>query len=522
MAAIKRLLIRHTFSGGWATAFGPFSEVQPDQNGKIAIPFLTDAKNVLYELDGGPRKSPGTTKLNSSQLDVGSKDVLGVFDFWRQGTGGSPTQKRVVHADTKIYKDDADGSFSAIKTGLTAGVIPNYATFDDLLIISATGTDVPFSWDQSTFQNLAGSPPNFSFSVKHKNSLFAAGVVTSPSTLYFCDNLDPENWTTGTSGSIAIDPDDGDMITAIISHRDELIVFKGPYKGSIHRITGSVFGGANSDLARKTFISGVGAVWQNAVFHLGDDVGFWWSDGTLRTLSATAQFGDFREASLTAEIQEWIDEHLNFGVMKTIQTKVDATGRRVYNLLSIDSATTPSVILVFDFRFDPGRWSRLTGYSAKSIELVQDSNKPRLFFGGSDGHIRKFNQVTRTNDSTAIAASVKTPYMNYGLPAHMKTIEVASVGFKPRSTANLVFGWQRDTNAQQTQNFSVSAGFILDTQTLPGVLTSSDFVDYWQQLHTGGDFRHIQYEISNNTDSVDMEVHSFSAMIHPDSESQEN
>ena len=76
-----------------------------------------------------------------------------------------------------------------------------------------------------------------------------------------------------------IDPGDGDRITGLVSHKNELWVFKGPHKGSIHRITGT----SNSDWARTTFIEGVGAVWQNSIFRFGDDIGFLWSDGSPRT-----------------------------------------------------------------------------------------------------------------------------------------------------------------------------------------------------------------------------------------------
>jgi len=531
MAAIKRQFIQHTFAGGWATAFGPFAPVAPDENNTVKIPFLSEAKNVLFELDGGPHKSPGTVKLNSSAV-TGTTNIRGIFDYWKQGTGGSPTQKRVVHSGTEIYKDDADGSFASL-TGaiadLSTTAVPNYETFDDLLIIASDATsvaDIPYSWDQSTFQALAGSPPNFAFSVRHKNALFASGVEANPSRLYFSDNLNPEVWSGGTSGSIDIDPNDGDHITGIISHRDELIVFKGPYKGSIHRISGSVFGGSTSDIARKSFISGVGAVWQNGIFHLGDDVAFWWSDGTLRTLSATAAFGDFREASLTAEIQDYLDVHLTFSALRTIQVSVDSTGRRVFCALPTDTVTTPNKIFVFDFRFNPGRWSLLEGYNAKSLALVQDSSIPILFFGGDDGFIRKFNQVSRTNDESSIAMNVKTPYLSYGVPHQSKTIEGASLGAEPKSTASITFGWKNDRATQQTETFSFTGGFILNSTTL-GVLDTDTlggafFQEVYRQLETGGEFRTIQYEISNNADGIDVEIHSFSTVIHLDGESMEN
>ena len=53
------------------------------------------------------------------------------------GTAATPTQKRVLHVNTVIMKDDADGTFTNIFTGLEAGKVPAYSLFDDFLIISA-------------------------------------------------------------------------------------------------------------------------------------------------------------------------------------------------------------------------------------------------------------------------------------------------------------------------------------------------------------------------------------------------
>ena len=152
--------------------------------------------------------------------------------------------------------------------------------------------DVPRSWDQTTAQNLAGTPPRFSFGVSHKNRAWAAGVYATPSRLHYSANVDPEDWIGAGSGSIDIDPNDGDMITGLVSHKDELFVFKGPNKGSIHRIIGSSPTGSDA-FSRKNFVKGLGACWHNAIFPFGDDIGFVSQYGSVHSLSATAAYGTF-------------------------------------------------------------------------------------------------------------------------------------------------------------------------------------------------------------------------------------
>ena len=45
--------IQHQLSGGWATDFGPVVHTAPSQSGAVTVPFLAEARNVIYELDGG-------------------------------------------------------------------------------------------------------------------------------------------------------------------------------------------------------------------------------------------------------------------------------------------------------------------------------------------------------------------------------------------------------------------------------------------------------------------------------------
>jgi len=460
--------------------------------------------------------------------------VTGVYDYWRQGTAGSQTRKRILHAGTVCMNDNDDGTFTNLFTGLESGKVPAYATFDDLLIISSDSTtDVPKSWDQTTAQNLAGSPPRFSFSKAHKNRLWAAGVYAQPSRLYYSANTDPEDWTGAGSGSIDIDPQDGDMITGIVSHKDDLWVFKGPNKGSIHRITGSAPTGSDA-FARTTFVRGLGACWHNAIFPFADDLGYVSQFGSVHSLSSTASYGDFQSASLSRPINiGGIRQSLNYNRMRYIQAAADPLNGLVYITGSWDASSTNNRCIVMDFRSAPDiiRWSKIKSYAAASLGLFVDTNGiKRVLAGGNDGYVRRLNIVDRSIDgATALSYKVTTPAMNYGVPMTMKTLERGSIGIAPKGNFNVTFGWTRDNNAQQTLTLAQSGAdvlgtasahqFTLDTSTLAG----AQYVDVYHEFgEQGGEFRGVSFQVTQSGVNEDVELHSISASIKPDAESTEN
>jgi hypothetical protein len=520
--------LRHIFAGGWATDFGPNAEVEIRGDGKVLIPFLVEADNLFYELDGGPHKIGGGAKLNSAVLE-GGEEVLGIFDYWKNGGAATGTQKRIVHVGTKIKKDDADGTFDDLFTGLENDKVPCYTVFDDILIISSDSTtDVPKSWDQSTAQNLAGTPPNFAFSATHKDRVWAAGVVANPSTLYYCVGYDPEDWAGAGSGSIQIDPGDGDRITGLASFKNELWVFKGPYHGSIHRITGSAPTGDDA-FARRTFIRGLGAVWHNLIVEYKDDLAFMWSDGTFHSLKATAAFGDFNEAALSYPINTFLRERVNHSRLR-FGWAINNVGLGVVRVvLPIDSAQFPNHCISMDYRFDPPRWSSQGRYGYPSLGNVIDtggSGQPQFMAGGSDGFVRKLDQSARTNDG-AIAMRAKTPHFTYGNPLRLKQINRASVGIRPLGSAQLIFGWELDDGIVQEKTGTQGGGDVL----APGepafalgssVLGGSNFAERAFDLEEGGEFSSIAYIVRNAGDREDLEVHSITAQIKPGAESGES
>lgn len=518
--------LKHTFAGGWATDYGPTASVSIDNANRVQIPWLNEAQNCVYELDGGPHKAPGCS-LNTAALESGAA-IMGVFDAWFSGTAGTPTQHRIMHIGTKIKKDNADDTFTDLFTGMTSGAMPCYTMFEDLLVMSNdSGSDVPKSWDGTTAQNLAGTPPTFAFSVVHKNRMWAAGAIGAPSRLYYTPLLNPADWVGAGSGNIDIDPADNDRITGLVSFRGDLFVFKGPYRGSIHRITGSAPTGDDS-FARIPFVDRLGVVNHASIVPYANDVAFAWSDGSIRGLATTTNFGDFEQASLSREIKTWIRDHVNLPALRFAKAVNFADRDLLLFALPIDVSTSNNVILAMDYRFDPPRFSPWTSFnmisSLGSAVSLAASKQRTVIAGGSDGKLRTLGSVDRIIDvSTSISYNVQTPFMDYGVPQLMKTLEGASVTLNPKTAGSFTFGWTRDDATQQTVSLgqggtSVLGVFLLGTDVLGG----GKFKDVFSRLgEEGGEFRTVQFQVLDNVSGQDIEMHGIGAEITPSAESYE-
>lgn len=518
--------IRHTFGGGFASDFGFLADVAPDKTGMVTMPWLPKALNVLLRLDGSPRKVGGTERLNSVSLGA---EIRGLYDYWRQGLDGGFHQSRVLHAGTSIYSDNADGDFQPIFTSIGGTGIPCYNQFDNLLILSDdSGITTPKSWDGSIAQELAGTPPLFSKSLTHKGRVFAWGVPGDPSGLYYSVEFDPQDWVGAGSGRIDISPGDGDEIVAAASHKNDLWLFKGPNKGSIHRLQGSSPTGGDG-FALVPFISGLGAVSHNSLFRMRDDLGFMWSDGSLHSLAATAAYGDFNEASLTRPFNGYLRDHVRSYQLRTACSASLPSRGQVWTSIAVDSANSNNLILVNDFRFDPPRFTIIDAYTGPScLATVRDANnggQPIIMLGSSDGFVRKTDRANRQLDpeslggGTAYSAQVLTPYMHYGVPERMKTLGPIGVDIEPTGEFEMTINWRRDGGLLQTAQIVQGGGdslaptggtpFTLDTSTLGGGYQSQRWVD----TIGGGDFRSIQYEFVQANANVDMDMHGFSATI---------
>jgi hypothetical protein len=466
----------------------------PDALGSTIIPlnqgFATDlppqerqithlrlAENVIYDVSGVARKLGGAAAINSVAIS-GSPDVTGMFDYWLGGTSGEFTQKFVVMtSDGKIYKEDMDGTFDDI-TGtatLTANAIPVFTQAMDLLTIFTDANDTPLKWNQTgNVAALGGTPPVGRGMVFHVNRGWIWGTKANPSRISYSAITDVETWSGGDSGSIDIDPEDGDWIIGAASYKQVLLVFKGPNKGSIHQITGT----APANFARNKLVTGIPLQTHNSIVSVGDDIWFM-SDRGIHSVAATERFGNFTGADLTRFNRTFFRDSINrkrlqlaWGVnyahrstvVWTLTKKGSGTNDLMFGLSYVRNAEEGLKALV---------WNRQAQSAAIRINPV---TKVRELVTGRTGSVLRQDLPDKNIEtSTAYTLRQVTPHLEIGTadatgrprPDQPVTLNRLFLRSRPTGDWNVSIDLTRDNAQTETYTFNqAKSGFTLGTSLL--------------------------------------------------------
>jgi hypothetical protein len=147
-----------------------------------------------------------------------------------------------VDEDGRLYSIASNGTVTDIGAAVTPKAPLSFHR--NLAVITASnGTTAPKSYDGTTLQDLAGSPPAGQFSSVYKDRTVLANSTAQPNRVYFSGAGDPTSWDT-TNGYI-----DADFpVTGIASLRNALIVFSAQ---QVERIIGST-PPPGTDMARQS------------------------------------------------------------------------------------------------------------------------------------------------------------------------------------------------------------------------------------------------------------------------------
>lgn len=483
------------------TGIGIATDLAPEVR---ELTHFTQANNVIFQVSGSVRKVGGSQRLNGTGI-AGAPDVVGMFDFWRSGTSGTSTQQFVMVDSTgKIYRTtfalplDISGSVA-----LTAGARPVFAQFRDLLTIWSSADEAPRKWNQTgNAALLAGNPPAGHVATVHKGRLWAANTNANPSRLTFSALDTAETWTGTDTGSIDVDPEDGDRIVGLASHKGQLLIFKGPNKGSIHQLSGSAPTG-NDAFSRQPLLKGIALQTHNSIVEVGDDLWFM-SDRGIHSLSATQRFGNFAQADLSRYLKIGFAEGINRSLLDQVWGVHYAHKSCVIWTIAPSGVAENTVAVVFSYIRQEEEGLKVSIWNRSCISaaiFIDPTTKVRqVAFGTTDGFAERQDiprrglasaatggfilntdvlGTGRLGDAfasnTAYNMRILTPQITItdidaqGQPRADQPVTLQRMYLKsePLGDYNVTIDVSRDGLAPETYLFNQgSGGFVLDTAVL--------------------------------------------------------
>lgn len=516
-------------------SLGYATDLSPQQR---ELSYMTKAENVIYEISRAVHKAGGGTRLNSTALDSGSP-VLGQFDYWKAGASGSFAQVYVVTTNSgKVFcEEDPGGSAGSFtdRTGAVSigtGAIPNFVQAKDTLVIFFSDASAPITYNNTgNAAALGGSPPAGRCGCWHKNRLWIGGSNANPSRLAYSAYGTIATWTGQDTGAIDVDSEDGDRIVGLASHKNSLIVFKGPNKGSIHVISGDAPEGANG-FKRDLLVTGIPLQTPNSLVSIGDDLWFM-SERGIHSVAATAAYGNFEQKIVTKYLFGEFRDNINRTRLANVWgINYPPKAFAAWTLAASGSSTNSRFLGLSYINLEEGLkpfiWTMATIMSA-GIRIHPTTKLRELILADNSGFLVRMDQTDRIMPaSTAYTGRLTTPAIVMGdadvagQPRVDQMVTLQRMWLRRAATGagDITIAVSRDTDAPETYTFAQgNAGFLLGTSllgtdSLGGQALFSSAVDLL------GECRTAIFDITQGGASQDMNLYELGVEYLPSSELQ--
>ena len=398
----------------------------------IADNEAADLQNVVFTTSGNWKTRDGYSKLSTSAVTsvTVSSQLSGTgLKFYKKSDGSRYIVG--IFANDTIKKMDygssgPDGIWDDITGTITISVTNNdlasFAVGEDTLIIEdGVNTTPPYKWNGSnTASLLSGSPPNAKIVSYHKNMAFAAGNNTNPSTLYFSDVGDIENWTSGLSGNVSVETNDGSTIRAIMPGFDALYIFK---DNSIWRLTGD----DKDTFVLQRMVSDLGVTSPRAVGLIGNEFIFTSSQGNVYIYD-----GSIGVKLISSKIDGTL-ESSNFNRFQYVSS--DVFDDDYYLAISTVGSNEHDRIMVFD-TFN-NAWTKFVGINANSIALAEDGTGQNiLVFADYGGYVYKYPDGN-LDDVSPITANYLTKQYRFPDSSAIKDWKLTRIFANQKGNYNL-------------------------------------------------------------------------------------
>ena len=430
----------------------------------------TELRNFEVSTKGGYRRINGFTKFggNSAVQPTGSSTIiLGAIPY---------ADGVVVCAGTSIYFSQTGTSWMEINrssvsaSGVTKTAFEllsvltrtnqaqcqfalfESATSDYGTLVIADGVNKPYAFrmegtgalNTRTFfgeEITVTGTKGVEYITVHDKHLIAAGVEDNLNTIFYSGTLDPTDFTSTGSGSIALE----DQVKGIKSFRNELFIFCENSIFKLQNINNS------STIAVVPVTKNVGCLSGHSIQEIGGDLIFLAPDG-LRTVAGTARIGDVELGTVSSNIQNILSdlaESINIFTINSVVLREKSQYRLFYTNTGASDATQRGIIGTL--RPNGFEWSETRGLEVTAIGSGFDNNGVEQYYhGDTNGNVYLHDNGNDFN-GTAILARYTTPDYDYGDLGTLKTLHFLRVSMATEGIAEPDVQIKFDFNSSNIQ-----------------------------------------------------------------------
>lgn len=324
----------------------------------------------------------------------------GVDIFRSAGSGWTQITNNATFSSTGVTLGSGSGKVRFLKY--------DFDGTEKFMVVDNDTGNKPFTFDNSTFQELTGLP-NDTLGCNHvvnfKNHVFLANAKK----LIFSAPYDDTDFTSASGGGII---NIADNITGLIVFRDQLIIFS---ENKIHRLVGN----SVADFALQPVSRDLGCIAEDTIQEIGGDILFLGPDG-LRTFSATDRVGDFALGVISKPIQE---EMLDLTSSSSSFTSIVVREKSQYRIFGYNASYQSSgAKAVAGTQLQEGiSWNEIRGIKAYVAFSEYVGNTEFIYFANETDYLYRMEQGN-TFDGTNITATFATPYVPLQDPNLRKTV----------------------------------------------------------------------------------------------------
>jgi hypothetical protein len=450
---------------------------------------LADALNFEFDEKRGLRKRDGVDEIFAVN-PVGAK-IESIYEYRTQAGGSTVIYTEGAKVWRAAAADPTTASETEITNLLTFGAAQRWqwVTFDDVAIgVNQTDTgdanSNPVKLPSTTglLALLGGSPPKGNYIAVWNRRLWIVDA-DNPSVLKGSALGDAEDWaSSGGSGTVSmpVGEDEGERITGIYPFHDMLIIFKRS------RTYALIPGSPNVDARQyeiKSLSSTVGCVSIFTAQEVLNDLVFL-SDYGVMSLQAVSSYGDFRKASLSANVPKFLSIDKDSDIFASV-----VNPEKMQYWIAIPGAssdTTNTEVWVMDFRGlasgQPVAWTRWDGGPVgASYGKVFYDGRPRMYIGGyTNGYImdESFQDDSVDAGYEPTTVSYLTKAISMDEPLSRKEFYRFGLEFEAETDpVNFNITWKMDLDETRTKTVSGQFSNLVTGSLLDGDDTLSDAGD---------------------------------------------